>query len=399
MNIKYLRLQDIAEVSAGGTPKRSEPAFWQNGSIPWVKIKDIKSKYISETEEYITKQGMEKSSAKLFPKGTILYTIFATLGECAILDIDATTNQAIAGINITSDEVLTDYLYYYLKSIKSKVINEGRGVAQNNINLKILRNITVPIPSFDMQRKIIEILKTTENILFKRQQQLQALTALKQSIFLDNFKGNKRYPNVKLKEVITSIKAGLSTGGENRKKDEGELGVLTTSAVTYGVFDPKAFKVPPKDKIKEKKLVFPTKDSILVSRMNTKELVGAACIVEEDYTELFIPDRLWKLVPNAELINPYYLISVIQSRLFRIQIDRISTGTSGSMQNISQKNYLDLEIPLIDLETQNKYASKVSAINHKLKMLNSSLVNIKMLYEVLLHKAFNGELFQEAIEV
>src|SRR5699024_6191543 len=118
--------------------------------------------------------------------------------------------------------------------------------------------------------------------------------------------------------------------------------------------DSKAYKVPSEDKIKNKNLVFPTKSSILVSRMNTKELVGAACIVEEDYNELFIPDRIWKLEPNTKLINPYYLISVIQSQLFRTQIDRISTGTSGSMQNISQKNFKNLEIPYPNLDLQNK---------------------------------------------
>ena len=92
------KLSDICLIQSGGTPSRSKQEYWNNGNIPWVKISDFDGKYLSKTTEYITEQGLQGSSAKLFKKGTILYTIFATLGEVCILDIDATTNQAIAGL-------------------------------------------------------------------------------------------------------------------------------------------------------------------------------------------------------------------------------------------------------------------------------------------------------------
>ncbi len=79
------KLGDITEISSGGTPSRSKKEYWENGTIPWVKIKDIKEKFISTTEEFITEDGLKNSSAKLFKKGTLLYSIFATLGEVAIL--------------------------------------------------------------------------------------------------------------------------------------------------------------------------------------------------------------------------------------------------------------------------------------------------------------------------
>ena len=81
------RLGDICKIQSGGTPSRAESAYWDNGSIPWVKISDIKDKYLNDTEEYITEAGLENSSAKIFPAGTILYTIFATLGEVCILNM------------------------------------------------------------------------------------------------------------------------------------------------------------------------------------------------------------------------------------------------------------------------------------------------------------------------
>ena len=113
------RLGDICEIQSGGTPARSNCTYWEGGTIPWVKISDIKGKHLNKTEEYITESGLQNSSAKLFPKGTILYTIFATLGETCILDIDAATNQAIAGLTVKSDNICREYLYYYLFSLKS----------------------------------------------------------------------------------------------------------------------------------------------------------------------------------------------------------------------------------------------------------------------------------------
>lgn len=152
------KLNDIAEISSGGTPSRNKKEYWENGTIPWVKIKDIKANFIKDTEEYITEIGLKNSSAKIFSKGTILYSIFATLGEVAILDIEATTNQAIAGINITNNNVNLLFLMYYLKSIKKEISNKGRGVAQNNLNLSMLKQIEIPLPPLKEQWRIAGIL-------------------------------------------------------------------------------------------------------------------------------------------------------------------------------------------------------------------------------------------------
>ena len=75
------RLGDICLIQSGGTPARSHLEYWSNGDIPWVKISDFDGKYLFHTSECITQAGLDNSSAKIFAKGTILYTIFATLGE------------------------------------------------------------------------------------------------------------------------------------------------------------------------------------------------------------------------------------------------------------------------------------------------------------------------------
>ena len=182
-----VRLGDICTIQSGGTPSRHNKAYWDDGTIPWVKINDIKDKYLDATEERITKLGLENSSAKIFPAGTILYTIFATLGEVCILNIEAATNQAISGIQLESEQVDKNYLYHYLSSLKSIVNNIGRGVAQNNINMTILRNFEIPLPSLEEQRKIAAVLDKVSDLIAKRRTQLDKLDELVKSRFIEMF--------------------------------------------------------------------------------------------------------------------------------------------------------------------------------------------------------------------
>ncbi|EAJ1622043.1 hypothetical protein CT510_05145, partial [Campylobacter upsaliensis] len=151
----WVKLGDICEIVSGGTPSRDKIEYWHNGTIPWVKIADVKNNVVNQTQEFITELGLENSSAKIFTKGTLLYTIFATLGETAILNIDAATNQAIAAL-IEAYDYDTKFLMYCLMSMKDYVNSLGRGVAQNNINQTMLKNFTIPLPPLREQQEIVK---------------------------------------------------------------------------------------------------------------------------------------------------------------------------------------------------------------------------------------------------
>ena len=185
--MEYTTIGESCSVVSGGTPSRSKTEYWRNGTIPWIKIGNIKSKYVNEYDELITEQGLNNSSAKLLKKGTILYTIFATLGEVGILDTEACTNQAIAGININDPRITTDYLYYYLKSKKDYVNNIGRGVAQNNINLTILKKFEIPLINVDKQLYIVEVLEKVERMIGLKKKEIDDLDLLIKARFVELF--------------------------------------------------------------------------------------------------------------------------------------------------------------------------------------------------------------------
>ena len=186
--MEYKKLGNICNIVSGGTPSRSKSQYWDNGNIPWIKIRDIKSKYIEDSEEFITIEGLNNSSAKLLTKGTVLYTIFATLGEVGILKIDACANQAIAGLTVKDEtKILPEYLYYYLKSKKNIVNKLGRGVAQNNINLSMLKEFEIEVIDIVKQNNIIKTLNYVDDIIKFKSLELKQLDELVKARFVELF--------------------------------------------------------------------------------------------------------------------------------------------------------------------------------------------------------------------
>ena len=180
----WCRLNDIASISAGGTPERHNPRFWANGTIPWLKISDITSanKYIKQASEYITEEGLKNSSAKILPKGTLLYTIFATIGEVGILDFDASCNQAIAGVQLFNTAI-RDYLYYYLINLQAFMMSISKGCAQFNINQKILKAVFVPLPPLAEQVRIVAKIEKFEPLIAEYNKLEQQATKLDEEIY------------------------------------------------------------------------------------------------------------------------------------------------------------------------------------------------------------------------
>lgn len=215
--MKYIKLKELAEISSGGTPSRKKNEYWNNGNVPWIKISDLKYKYTETCEEYITEDGLKNSSAKIFKKGTILFSIFASIGDVSILDFDASTNQAIAGIEVNKDSIDVEYLYYYLTSLKPVFASKGRGVAQNNINLSMLKEVSVPVPDKFVQKQIVKLLQTINQAIDLRKEQLEKLDLLVKAKFVEMF-GD---PLLNTKNYALSNfgnKFSLSAGGTPSKK-------------------------------------------------------------------------------------------------------------------------------------------------------------------------------------
>ena len=124
----------------------------------WVKTGELKNEVLYDTEEKITKLGLNNSSAKLYPAGSLLIAMYgATIGQTAKLGVEATTNQACAVLfDINNSLVATDYLWLYVQSQMEKLKSMAYGGAQPNINAGIVANLSIPLPPLAVQNEIVE---------------------------------------------------------------------------------------------------------------------------------------------------------------------------------------------------------------------------------------------------
>ena len=156
------KVGEIADLKSGGTPSRKNPEFWDNGSIPWVKTGEVDYCTITDTEEKITEAGLEQSSAKLFPAGTLIMAMYGqgiTRGKVAILGIEASTNQACVAF-FPNKEIDSKYLYFYFEYSYDEIRNFAHGANQKNLSAEIIKTYPVIYPKDKgEQREIAGVLE------------------------------------------------------------------------------------------------------------------------------------------------------------------------------------------------------------------------------------------------
>ena len=376
--MEYKKLGDICDVVSGGTPSRSKSQFW-NGDIPWLKIGNIRGKYVSEADEFITEEGLSCSSAKMLKKGTILYTIFATLGEAAILTIEACTNQAIAGITIKNEEIIDrDYLYYYLKSKKNYVNDIGRGVAQNNINMSILRGFEVPIREKFEQKAITDILNKIGKIIEARKEGLNKLDNLIKARFVELFgdpKANdKGFTKAPMGEYMTVL-TDFSSNGSYKTLDSGvtmydepnyawmvrttDLESGDMSSIKY--IDENAYELLSKSKIYGGEII-----------MNKIGSAGKVYLMPE----IEMPASLGRnafMFRYDDRINVRFLFEQLVSEYGQAEIQQYVRGAV--TKTITKDDARSVQIIVPEKELQDKYAEFVHQIDKSKVVVPSKIKN------------------------
>ncbi|MGE7907531.1 restriction endonuclease subunit S [Peribacillus sp. NPDC094092] len=296
--------------------------------------------------------------------------------------------------NIKSEEeVLTKYLYYFLETID--IPNTGY-----NRHFKFLKEVIIPIPSIKVQMKIVEVLDKAYELIEKRKAQIEALSSLTQSVFLEMFEDpitNPKNWSVKpLGDFLNKIDSGWSPKSESIPAMEGEKGVLKLSAVTKGVYRHSENKALFADTpFKE---AFEVKNGdLLVTRKNTRELVGACAFVFNTPTNLMLPDTIFRLVfkPTQDNIHPIYLWRLLNNNRFRLRVTDLAEGSAGSMPNISKKNLLKLGIVVPPMELQKQFSEGIIKIEGQKELLKNGLLIFENNFQSLMQQAFNGELFND----
>ena len=445
---RWVKLGEVCNTTSGGTPSRREPKYY-NGNIPWVKSGELSRGVIMQTEESISDEAIKNSSAKIFPKGTLLIALYgATIGKLAFLGVDAATNQAICGI-YQNEKIDSHFLYNYLFYKKQKLVGQGIGGAQPNISQTILKDLDLPFPPKPTQQAIVskieelfsELDKGIENLRTAQEQ----LKTYRQSVLKWAFEGKlsdewrtqqknlsngkKILQQLELEKEILSKKSGKKlkqlieiteeeranlpvlpnkwtwvklgdhafvtklAGFEFTKyvkyKEEGDIPVIRAQNVTKSSFIPRNFLYVDR-KVMEK---------LPRSRVYGGEIVmvfvgyvGNLGIVPKNQ-EYFLGPNVAKIALEKQFVNKY-IFYFLTSSLGLSHVKRESKATAQT--SISMGNIREISVPLISLEEQKtiieEIESRLSVADKMEESITQSLQQAEGLRQSILKKAFEGRL-------
>ncbi|HHW8816947.1 TPA: restriction endonuclease subunit S [Salmonella enterica] len=379
MSWPMVKLKDCCEVVGGATPKRNVAFYW-DGDIPWITPKDVSNlsePYIYEAPEYISKAGYKSAATYMLPVGTVLLTSRAPIGNVAIAGIELCTNQGFKSL-IPGQNIHSKYLYHCIKKFVPQLELLGNGATFKEVSKRVVEDFEIPLPPLEEQKRIAAILDKADGVRQKREQAIKLADDFLRATFLEMFGdpvGNpKGWKKNKIKKGVLDITSGWSAIGGNIPCKSNEFGVLKISSVTSGIFKPEENKVVDCKTIPaSKKLIRPKKGDLLFSRANTRELVAAICMVHQDYDNLFLPDKLWSIKLNHELLLPEFFLILIQNEKVRELLTKQATGTSGSMLNISKNKFEETEIIFPEINVQKDFCNAFrKTMNLKAKLIKSN---------------------------
>lgn len=256
------------------------------------------------------------------------------------------------------------------------VVARSVGVSYPAINPSVLGGLPVRFPSMENQNGIAEFLdRETVRIdaLIAKKERLIELLEQERLTATDLLITREDGPPKRLKFCILSIEQGWSPQCENREADPGEWGVLKVSAVNYGRFRPEENKALPATELPLLEYEVHEGD-VLMSRANTRTLLGAAVCVPPFLGRLLLCDKLYRIIPREDQLIPQYIPLALQTRYSRFQIEREATGASASMQNIGQDTVRNVVINTPTIYRQRVLITAVAEVEARIHSVASRVV-------------------------
>lgn len=186
---EFKNIEDICEVKTGGTPSRQKKEYWENGTIYWMVSGEVNKRIVNNIDTKITLMGMENSAAKILPIGTVMIALNGqgkTKGTVALLNVETTCNQSLAGF-IPNETFNSKYLFYNLQGRYREIRALAGDGERNGLNLGLLREILVQLPSLIEQEKISKFFYKIDSIIEKEKEKLEELRVWKKGLLQGMF--------------------------------------------------------------------------------------------------------------------------------------------------------------------------------------------------------------------
>lgn len=387
MNMEYY-LDELFDLQMGKTPARNNPEYWNSNDYKWISIGDLSKcgKYISKTKEFLSEKAIKESGISLIPANTVVMSFKLSIGKTAITAEPMYSNEAIMSFRDKKIvELIPDYIYY-LFSGKDWDIGTNKAVMGKTLNKATLSKIKVKIHDVAEQEKIIKILDEVVLVINKRKQQLQQLDELVKARFVELFGDPENNPKEWLKEALSNHLNVV--GGYAFKSDsflEEGIPVLRIGNINAGYFQPVNMVYWKYDTNLSRYMMYA--GDLVMSLTGTvgKDDYGNVCILGNDYNCYYLNQRNAKL-ELFQTIDKYYLTQTLKFPAIKKKLTGISRGVRQA--NISNKDILNLEIPIPPIELQNEFAEFVKQVDKSKVVLQKALDEAQTLFDSLMQEYF-----------
>ena len=375
---KECKLSEIMTLIGGGTPKTSNPDYW-DGNIPWISVKDFNGerRYVTTTEKKITKLGLENSSTKLLSKGDIIISARGTVGELAIISSEMAFNQSCYGLR-AKDFVDSTFLYYLLKQSVCVLQHNTHGSVFDTITRDTFDGITINLPPLATQQKIATILSSLDDKIELNNKINDNLEQQAQAIYDELFNNDDR--NIILGDIIETTSGGTPsrknmafyTNGNycwvKSKELQSSFIIDTEEKITDDAINNSAAKLLPKN-------------SVLIAMYGAT--VGAYGIISKDMT---CNQAICALLPNENY--PYSYLFMFAKNITH-ELENLAVGSA--QQNISQVLIKKLKVHS-DTNKIKEFHSYTHSLFEKKLLIEQENKNLSNLRDTLLPKLMSGEI-------
>lgn len=400
MKWEKVKLGDICKyVTSGGTPKSSIKEYYEPKQIPWLKTKEVNYCRIYETESYISKDGLDNSSAKMIPQNSVIVAMYGqgdTAGRVAINKIPLTTNQACCNLIIDETKAYYEFVYYQLVTLYEKMVSLKNGGAQPNLNAAIIKSIEIKLPPLKTQRYIADILSSYDNLIENNQKQIKLLEEAAQRLYKEWFV-DLRFPGYENTKIVD----GVPEGWQYEKL--GDL-VKTTSGGTPSRRKSEYYVNGNIRWIKTKELndrfIFETEEHITedaVKNSSAKVLPEGALIVAMygatigkigiTAAEMACNQACCAFISFDDMISKEYLYCWLMDNREYL----VSQGKGAAQSNLSQEMIRNFSLLCPDKKVIKNFTEIVTTMLENKRVLENKILMLSKARDDLLPKLMSGE--------
>jgi restriction endonuclease S subunit len=406
--MKMVKLKDVCRLVGGGTPAKANSSFYL-GDIPWATVRDLRSRWLVETEHEINAFAVKESSTNVIPAGNVVLATRVGLGKVVQLLQDTAINQDLRGLipreNSTID---SNYLYYWALSITPEIIAAGKGATVQGITLPFLENLVIPLPSLEKQRMIVEKLDSAfaDIDLLEGNLGLGAEKANQLSQSLLNMAFNPIKNSDDPRNPLADLGVGLqmtslrdlctvfTDGDWVESKDQSDIGIrlIQTGNVGQGIFKDRIDKARwiSEETFRRLRCTEIGEGDVLISRL--PDPVGRACLIPalEHKAITAVDCSIVRFDRNK--IHPRFFVYYSQSSSYESAIRPLVSGST--RQRISREKLGTIQIPLLSMERQLEVLAKLDIAFAEIELWKVR-IKVEKDYAVALRQSLLSSIFSK----